>query len=196
MNPTAHSALGQHCLPQGDDPRGQDAGERGVLSTAGLEAIYRRFAPRLVRHFARRVGREEASDVVHEAFAKLAAPSVAAGNAIESPEAFVATVATNVLRDRARAAARRALQDRQLAYEPHDSGADPHRVFEGREALRAIEGALARMSARRREIFLLHRFQEMTYAEIGGAIGMSEKGVKKQIAKALVALRAAAGRGE
>jgi RNA polymerase sigma factor (sigma-70 family) len=58
------------------------------------------------------------------------------------------------------------------------------------------ERALAKMNPRRRRIFMLHRFEQFTYAEIGGEVGMSEKGVKKQMAKALMELRRAAERPE
>jgi RNA polymerase sigma-70 factor (ECF subfamily) len=159
----------------------------------GLDTLYRRHAARLIRELARRVGRDVARDVTQEAFAKLASLR-RGGRAIESPEAFVTTVAVNVLRDRARAAARRALQDHQLVNDRGEVGPDPHRLFESRETLRAVERALAAMNPRRRRIFVLHRFEQLTYAEIGGAVGMSEKGVKKQIAKALVELRRAAER--
>ena len=40
---------------------------------------------------------------------------------------------------------------------------------------------------------MLHRFEQMSYADIGREVGMSEKGIKKQMAKALLELRRAAG---
>jgi RNA polymerase sigma-70 factor (ECF subfamily) len=167
----------------------------GLFSAAALEHLYRTHTARLVRHLARRVGRDDAGDIVNEAFTKLACAGPDARRAIESPEAFVTTVATNVLRDRARLAARRAVQLEQLALDAGQSAADPHRLLEAREALRAVEQALQRMNPRRRRIFMLHRFEQMTYAEIGTEVGMSEKGVKKQMAKALFELRVAADRG-
>jgi RNA polymerase sigma-70 factor (ECF subfamily) len=63
--------------------------------------------------------------------------------------------------------------------------------LESREALRRIELALAMMPSRRARIFTLHRFEQMTYAQVANEVGMSEKAVKKQIAKALVQLRGA-----
>jgi RNA polymerase sigma-70 factor (ECF subfamily) len=167
-----------------------------LFSAAGLDALYRSSAARLARQFARRVGREDAEDVIQETFAKLAGATSHASEPIECPEAFVTTAATNVLRDRARAAARRALQDHQLACDPDVRTPDPQRLAESRETLRAVDDALARMNPRRRRIFMLHRFEQLTYAEVGEVVGMSEKGVKKQIAKALVELRRAAGAAE
>jgi RNA polymerase sigma-70 factor (ECF subfamily) len=179
---------------EGDDTR--NPSRTSLFSTAGLDALYRSSAARLVRQLARRVDCEEADDVVQETFAKLAGANTHASAPIACPEAFVTTAATNVLRDRARAAARRALQDYNLACGPDAAAPDPQRLAESREALRAIDGALAGMNPRRRQIFLLHRFEQLTYAEVGEVVGMSEKGVKKQIAKALVELRRAAGAAE
>ena len=56
-----------------------------------------------------------------------------------------------------------------------------------------VARALSDMNPRRRKIFLLHRTENLTYAEIGETVGMSEKGVKKQMAKALLELRCAVG---
>lgn len=170
-----------------------DASEQlGLFSRARLEALYRSQAARLVRRLARHIGHDEAGDVVQDAFVKLAGGSAARSGPIVSPEAFATTVATNVLRDRARAAARRALQQNTMVRETV-AAPDPHRIFESREALQAIERALADMTPRRRRIFMLHRFEHLTYAEIGAEVGMSEKAIKTQIAKALAALRLAAG---
>jgi RNA polymerase sigma factor (sigma-70 family) len=180
----------------GGDARSPDRVDHRTSPDLPLDTLYREHGSRLQRLMARRVGRDEASDLVQEAFARLASIIAFARTPVTRPEAFVTTVATNILRDRARAAARRALHDHDLAHSSGTEAADPHRIAEGREALRAIERALARMSPRRRRIFLLHRHEFLTYAEIGRAVGMSEKGVKKQMAKALVELRAAVERPE
>lgn len=195
MSQSAPSALssGAPFDPPVAEP--DEPAEARAFSAIGLEALYRRHATRLIGRFARSIGRDDARDVVHEAFARLAGTSSPA-HPIDCPEAFVTTVATNVLRDRARAAARRALQESQFARESHDVAPDPHSLFESRDALRIIERALAQMSPRRRRIFMLHRFEHLTYAEIGDEVGMSEKGIKKQIAKALVELRCAVERSE
>jgi RNA polymerase sigma factor (sigma-70 family) len=172
----------------------RDGLAQDMRSEGGLETLYRDHGSRLRRLLARRVGRDEAADLVQEAFAKLAAILSLARAPIAKPEAFVTTVATNILRDRARAAARNALREHELVPAALAQAADPHQIAEGREALRAIERALGVMNPRRRRIFLLHRQERLTYAEIGRMVGMSEKGVKKQMAKALVELRCALDR--
>lgn len=162
--------------------------EDRVPANAGLATLYRACSNRLTRYFARRAG-DDALDLMHDAFVRFAALDPKAARAIDVPEAYLNRVATNLLRDRARAAARRALEAQGELAAPEAIAVDPHRLLEEREALVRLERAVDRMSARRRRIFLLHRVEGLTYAQIGEEVGMSIKGVKKQMAKALSELR-------
>jgi len=158
-----------------------------------LERLYRTQSARLSSFFSRRVDKQDVEDLVHEVFARLAKIGRARVPEIEQPEAYLSVVATNILRDRARTAARRAL-DRHEAINPENLRTeDPHHRLEQRDVIARIDNALLTLSPRRRQIFLLHRLDHLTYAEIGDVVGMSEKGVKKQMAKALYQLRCALG---
>lgn len=150
--------------------------------------LYRTHAARLLRYFARRAG-DEAHDLVHETFARFAHLSEPAARAVEKPEAYLGRVATNLLRDRAREAARKALDRHDQLDENRLSTGDPHRLLEDRDTVARLAAAVDRLNPRRRRIFLLHRVDRLTYAEIADAEGMSVKGVKTQMAKALFELR-------
>ena len=154
-----------------------------------LDLLYRAHSSRLLRFFSRKLGKDDALDLVQETFARFAGRGNATFGPVARPEAYLSTVATNLLRDRARAAARRALNHHRLLDEGAASSTDPHKLLEDREALARLEAAIARLSSRRRKIFLLHRLEQLTYDEIAGEVGMSVKGVKKQMAKALFELR-------
>ncbi len=156
---------------------------------SALDALYRTHFARLYRFFSRRTGTDEAHDLVHEAFARFAGRESGASGPVATPEAYLSTVATNLLRDRARAAARRAAGHHRALGDHSAALADPHKLLEDREALARLELAIGRLNARRRTIFLLHRLEHLTYEEIAGEVGMSVKGVKKQMAKALFELR-------
>ncbi len=160
-----------------------------------LDTLYRANAPRLLRFFARRAGREEAGDLVHETFARFAGLEESKRSEVDRPEAYLGTVAANLLRDRARLAARRALDRHDALDENRTPASDPHQLLEDRDALVRLERAVARLHPRRRRIFLLHRLEHLTYAEIAEEVGMSVKGVKKQMAKALAQLRRETDRG-
>lgn len=57
--------------------------------------------------------------------------------------------------------------------------------------MRRVGEALGRLKPKTRDIFLMHRIDGLTYEEIASHMGMSVKGVEKQIAKALRAVRRA-----
>jgi len=167
--------------------------DRRAAPSFPLDQLYRAQASRLTHFFSRRTDRQDAQDLLHDAFARMARMARNSGPRLESPEAYLGTVATNLLRDRARNAARRAL-DRHDALDPEAlPSEDPHHRLEQRDILARLDKALATLPPRRRKIFLLHRIDHLTYAEIGDVVGMSEKGVKKQMAKALYDLRCALG---
>jgi RNA polymerase sigma-70 factor (ECF subfamily) len=56
------------------------------------------------------------------------------------------------------------------------------------ELLRRLEDAVASMPREQREIFLAHRLDDISYAEIASRTGLSVKQVKRQIATAIYTL--------
>lgn len=54
------------------------------------------------------------------------------------------------------------------------------------EIIQRIETALAKLPARRRDIFLLHRCAGLSYRQIAARYGISEKRVERHIAMALL----------
>jgi RNA polymerase sigma-70 factor (ECF subfamily) len=158
-------------------------------SGSAMEGLYQTHANRLLRFFSRRAGPVDAPDLVHETFVRMAGIEPAARHAIESPGAFLTRIATNLLKDRAKMAVRRSAACHLVYDEQVHGSVDPDRLLNDRDALARLEAAVGRLNRRTREIFLLHRVEGMTYAEIADEVGMSVKGVKKQMAKALFQLR-------
>ena len=56
------------------------------------------------------------------------------------------------------------------------------------DLLRRLEEAVAAMPAKQREIFLAHRLDDMTYAEIASRTGLSVRQVERQMARAVYKL--------
>ena len=56
------------------------------------------------------------------------------------------------------------------------------------ELLRRLEDAVASMPRVQREIFLAHRLDDMSYAEIARRTGLSVKQVERQMARAIYKL--------
>ncbi|NIJ38531.1 RNA polymerase sigma-70 factor (ECF subfamily) [Sphingopyxis panaciterrae] len=54
-----------------------------------------------------------------------------------------------------------------------------------------IEWAIARLPKRTRDVFLMHRFDDLPYDRIAHRLGISEKAVEREIVRALCAIRKA-----
>lgn len=54
-----------------------------------------------------------------------------------------------------------------------------------------IEWAIARLPKRTREVFMMHRFDDLRYDRIAHRLGISEKAVEREIVRTLRAIRKA-----
>ena len=154
-----------------------------------LDDLYRSHGPKLRRFFSRRAGSGEAEDLVQEAFARYANRIEHNLEHVDEPKSYLTTVATNLLRNRAKLAVQRAEIHHQVFDDERLHGSDPTLQLERRDELRRLDAAVQRLRPRTREVFLLKRVEELTYIQIAERMGMSVRGVKKQMAKALYQLR-------
>jgi RNA polymerase sigma factor (sigma-70 family) len=153
-----------------------------------LDELYRSESPKLVRIMSRQTNSsDDAHDLVQDVFFRLARmrswPS-----SLERPQAYLRRIATNLLKDRAKTAFRHSAALHVVADEQSLPGLDQHRLLESRDMLRRLDAAMMRLRPKTREIFMAHRIDGMTYAEIAERTGLSVKGVEKQMSKALVQL--------
>jgi RNA polymerase sigma-70 factor (ECF subfamily) len=156
-----------------------------------IEALYRDQASRLVRFFARRTDPQDARDLLHDSFVRLA--GARANDAPERPEAYLSQVANNVLRNRARAAFHRSVEP-AVPIKEIEASVDMTAMLEARDMLRRLQSAMQKLNPKTREIFMAHRIDGLTYAEIGERVGLSVKGVEWHMTKAIALLHRAAGR--
>lgn len=150
--------------------------------------LYRSESPRLVRILTRRTrNAEDAHDLVQDVFFRFARLR-GQGTLLDRPQAYLRRIASNLLKDRAKSASRQSVSLHVVADEEMLPGIDPHRILESRDMLRRLEAAIMRLRPRTREVFMAHRVEGLTYAEIADRTGLSVKGVEKQMSKALVQL--------
>ncbi len=57
--------------------------------------------------------------------------------------------------------------------------------------IRRVEWAIARLPKRTREVFLMHRFEDLPYDRIAHRLGISERAVEREIVRVLRAVRKA-----
>jgi RNA polymerase sigma factor (sigma-70 family) len=150
-----------------------------------LEKVYLDNAARL-REIGGRANRQDAADVVQEAFAK----TLDAGRrqTIRDPVRFVFKVTRNVVLNRLREGVRSFVRPLHEDEEPEDTRAGIEQAALSSERLQRALGIINRMPARRREAFLQHRIEELSYAEVAQRMGVTVKAVEKHISAAMAQL--------
>jgi RNA polymerase sigma-70 factor (ECF subfamily) len=149
---------------------------------AGSELLSRTFAEsgRRLRAIARRAGNQEDEDIVQDAFLRVV--EKAEREEIPKLDNFLAHVVRCFTIDRIRRQATRATVTWGRPEEDAvDTVSDPERGLMGAQRLKRVIAVIDAMPPRRREVFLLHRIEELTYAQIARRIGVSIKAVEKHI---------------
>ncbi|MGE5548447.1 MAG: RNA polymerase sigma factor [Solirubrobacterales bacterium] len=154
--------------------------------------IYIENRRRLRRFLASRLARDaDADDALQEVFIRVL--SLGGGREVSSPLGLIYKVAANFAVDLARGDRVRAAVivagDEDLARLPANDP-DPETTASQRQRHRRLEQAIDELPPRCREVFVLHRFEEMTYPEIAARLGISRNMVEKHIIRALCHLRA------
>jgi RNA polymerase sigma factor (sigma-70 family) len=181
-----------------DGRRGLDAGDPlppddwvGFGSMARAEALYAAQRRQVAGIFRRSVPPQEVGDLVQETFRRVFSAKGHGAGLLDAPAAYVAAAARSILKNRARSGVRN-LHGAHHSYEEENiAGPDPHAALEARDLIRRAEDVVARLSPTTRDVFLMHRLEDLSYQEIARIKGMKVKRVGKHIAKALAAVRQA-----
>lgn len=160
-----------------------------AVGSGELGRLFERERGRLHRTISRRVGdAEDAADMVQDAFARLA--QVGRFSTLERPQAYLQRIVSNLLRDRFKRAENRflvrgaTLGDEQMPIAPPQQ----EWTIEADDLMDAYRAALAALSARTREVFLLHRVDELRYREIADRLDISVATVEYHMTRALTQL--------
>ena len=157
---------------------------RGSVSHA-----YQAFHGELLRFLRKHLGSSaDAADLAQDTFAQwLKWPG---RQSVEQPRAFF-QIARNLLRDhwrrqqsRGQDLDRPAANDEPAALEGEAAG--PGERFEQQQRLSHLAAALAELPPRRREAFVLHKFDGLSQVEVAERMGISLSMVEKHIASALL----------
>lgn len=145
---------------------------------------------------------DDAEDLVQETFLRLASGNEAPARAFaraRSPVAYLYRMARNLAVDKLRSAASRAGTARAAA-ESQEADAPGEPMADNlatQRRLRALEAAVRRLPPKRRQVFVLHKFRQLTYREVAEHLGISQGMVEKQMSRALAQLdRELAGGGD
>jgi RNA polymerase sigma factor (sigma-70 family) len=162
---------------------------------AELQAWLVQYGPALRQYFRRRASAAEAEDLVQEVFMRLLAR--ADGQAIENVERYLFRIANNVLISRHRHDSTQVWKIDENSVDPLERTEDisPERVLIGKQTLVALAVAIRDLPPVTREIFVCHRFEDMTYLAIARRMGVSVKAIEKRMQRALMHINEQMGRG-
>ena len=149
-------------------------------------SVDREFWNRMIREVRSRTrGRADAEELLHAAYLRLL--RYRAQHAVENVAAFLVRTAVNIGIDNYR-------HDRFIVdVAPDDTGVCENsplqdEVLAARVRLERVREGLSRLTPRTREIFLMHRLEDLKYREIAERLGISQSAVEKHIAKAALFL--------
>lgn len=183
MSGRGHGAgLARTAIAEGEPLPPED---RVTRSPPALDRLYRAQRPRLLRFFSRRCAPQDACDLVNESFLRLAMAPTTTQASVDNQEAYLQQIANNVLRNRARAAYYRTTSSLDQDDERAHPTADLTVLLETRDELARLQAALLKLKPKTREIFMAHRLDGATYAQIAAAMGLSVKGVEWHMSKAI-----------
>lgn len=156
-----------------------------------LEAsLFRQYYGELLRFITAKLGcREQASDVVQDTFLR-----VRGLNDLESvvqPRAFLYKTALNLSVDlfrRQRIRAER-LTHLDATEELPSTATRPDDAVEAKERVQLLRDAIAELPPKCRQVFLLHKFMELSHAEIAARLSISKNMVEKHVMKAMTHCR-------
>lgn len=156
-----------------------------------FDDVFQRLYPPLFRYVMRLTGdMDTAEDVAQESFVRLLRQSIPGGEA----KAWLYTVATNLVRDRARKSTRR---ERILKTVPASVSVEmqPDEVLERNEKITMVRTVLSRLPERDRTLLIM-REEGFTYAEIAQVVGVAPASIGTLLARALRRFVAAYGTHE
>jgi RNA polymerase sigma-70 factor (ECF subfamily) len=146
----------------------------------------------LIRFFTTRTSSpSEAEDIVQDIYLKIAQMSP---RSIENPAAFLYRLGTNVMLDRVRSRRRSAARDGEYLIGIHagSTGAEteapapsPEATIDAKRRLQELVEAVERLPPQCRRVFVMHKFEDRSYAEIAAELGVSRSAIEKHMITAL-----------
>lgn len=156
-----------------------------------LMALYLSKRADLLRFFtARTSSRAEAEDIVQEIYLKI---SVSEPDALENAAAYLYRLGANVMLDRLRSRRRSVTRDdayyQTFRSDVHGADAaeapDPEAAIDASRRLARVMHAVQELPPQCKRVFVMHKIDGLSYAEVAQALGVSRSAVEKHMIAAL-----------
>lgn len=130
---------------------------------------------------------DDTDDLIQEAFLRL--QQYHREHSVNHTEAFLVRTVLNLLTDRRRKRRTSVIATGEIeALDLVDPTPTPEMVLDGQERLRHFKAGLHALSPRQREVFILHRIEGYSFAQIAQRLGVTISMAEKHAAKAMLNL--------
>lgn len=155
--------------------------------------IFDRHAQAIFRFLGRRIGPDEAGDLLSEVFLAAFEARVRYDRSRPSALPWLYGIASNLLNKhyRRRASELRVLERMLVQSDPHDHADSVTASVDAQVQLRAMAKLLEELPASERDALLLYAWEDLTYGEIAGALGVPTGTVRSRLNRVRQRLRAA-----
>lgn len=155
-----------------------------------IAGLYQRHFAELVAFLSRRVAsRELATDLVQELFLRLLSRSdLVAG--VEHERGYLYRSVRHLASEATRSPRWRDCAIQAPEGPDMEDVPPPESVLEDRQTIARLIKVVGRLPPRCREVFILHKFEHLSYAEVAERMGISVGSVEKHMARALATCRA------
>lgn len=167
--------LGPAYQPLAEDDPLPPVDDRVAPATCDLDQLYKEAKAGLLRFVRAGGNRQDAEDVVQQAFVRMAARSNE--SPILTPRNFLHHVARNVMFDRGSRS--------KFEQEAHHIPIHEIAALEARDRLMRINEAVLKLKPITRQVFLAVRLDGLSYGEIAEQTGLGVRGVETQMRRAL-----------
>jgi len=149
-----------------------------------FKSIFDRNVDRLQRYLiSRGLNVADAADVVQESFVRLWQQCKEVE--LKGAPAYLTTICNRLIIDRHRSQQVVLRYKNQKLRTDKIVSEDPQFALESQEFKERLEAAIASMPEKSKEVFLMHRFNDMSYKEIAETLSLSVKAIEKRMHKAL-----------
>jgi len=159
--------------------------ELTLNSDQALTRLYQDHHPWLLKWLEKQVqDRLQAEDHAHDTFLRVISSKQSTN--LNEPRAFLITIAKRLMINHwRRSTIEQAYLERLAAY-PEQIAISPEESLIILDLLREIDESLNQLPTKVRKAFLLAQLDDLSYAEIGQQLGVSERMVRKYMAQAML----------
>ncbi|PQJ76040.1 RNA polymerase sigma factor [Polaribacter gangjinensis] len=159
---------------------------KNICNTIIFEEVFRKYGKDVKRFiFFKTKDTDLTEDIVQDAFVKLWEQCKEAK--YDTVKNYLFTIANNLFLNVAKH--HQVIDKHQKGFVHENSNETPEFLYIENEFYQSLQNAIAGLTEKQREVFMLSRMEKKKYSEIAAQLNLSVKAVEKRMHNALIALR-------